>query len=681
MKNGSEKPEKVREVVVNINRPALDLSQKRRLSQYVPQQQPDLRSRLVKHTKKQFECSGSCLKSFVKRRVPILDWLPSYKWKQDIIGDVMAGCTVAVVQIPLGMGFALLASIPAICGIYMAFFPVIAYAFLASSRHNSMGAFAIITMMTGKVVNEYATFPSDMFPTDNSTLTNGTEDAVAGPIYTPIQVAMITCFMSGLWSVLLGFFSVGSVTVFFNDLLVSAFSFGSAVHVVTSQIPTLLGLSLKPRVGPMKIIFSYVDIFTHIAESNPATCVVSAIAIFVIATNNEIFRPRLAKITKIVFPIELLVVIVGTTCSYLIDFETTYDIKIVGDIPTGLPMPELPPFSLAGAVALDSLIIAIVAYSGSYSLAKIFGEKHDYPVDAKQELYAMGFGNIFSSFFSCGPMAAAIARNLIQDASGGITQLASLISCFIMLWVLLFIGPVFESLPKACLASIIVVALKSMFLLIFRMTEMWPLSKMDAMIWIVTALGVVLIDVSYGLILGVLFGICVLIYKGQHPKMMRMGQVPNSDVYVESSFHERAVELENIIVVRVDGPLHFANRENFKENLIKISKINLKAGKKVSTNDEMNLANNVLKQPKYLVLDCQGMGNMDALGAKFLVKLRTLFEGAGVTLCLASLSDEATRVLDIMGALDEFKEEYIFYTAHDAITILNDGQYDETTKI
>lgn len=655
-----------------VERPVLALPAKRDIGGYCPPEDQGTVARLRNTVARKAQCSGACLKEAVTRRIPILEWLPRYNFKENILGDTIAGITVAILQIPQGMGFALLANIPAICGIYMAFFPVIAYAVLATSQHNSMGSFAVITLMTGKVVNQYATFPDDSNAAAGNSSVAALDNLASGdPTYTPIEVATIVCFMVGFWSVLLGFLSMGSLTVFFNDMLVSGFSTGAAVHVVTSQIKDLLGISVQSFSGPLKIIYSYIDIFSKLTSSNVATVIISAISITVLSLNNELLKPRLSKVTKIPMPIELIVVIVGTTTCYLANFPFDYNVQIVGEIPTGLPPPALPPFSLAGSVAVDSLVIAIVAYAGSYSLARIFAIKHDYEVDANQELYAMGWGNMFSSFFSCAPMASAIARVLIQDAVGGVTQLACLITAFAILWVLLFIGPVFEFLPKACLASIIVVALKGMFMQVFDMMRMWKVSRVDAMLWIVTFLAVVIIDVDYGLLLGVLVAISVLVVRGQKPQMAKLGRVPNSDLYLESKLYGQACDLPGMVVIRIRGALHFANRDNFRASLNKASgfdPIAMKKAKLAAEKDDLGKGD--AKKVRHLLLDCQGLSSCDASGSKFITRLNTMYEAAGVVLCFAGLNEEVLRSFEVMGTLAAVTEERIFHTVHDAVTVL-----------
>ncbi|KAF2360573.1 SLC26A/SulP transporter [Trinorchestia longiramus] len=672
------------DVTVIVSRPALTTIDKRQLGAYQPSPAKGAVVRLRSRIEKQLQCSPERLKAVIVRRVPILGWLPSYDFKNYLIGDAVAGLTVAILQIPLGMGFSLLANIPAIAGIYMAFFPVLVYAFFASSRHNSMGAFAVITLMTGKVVNEYATFPEDA-AVNSTAVQTAINTTILHPTYTPMEVATTVCFMAGVWSMVLGFLSLGSLTVFFNDMLVSGFSTGAAVHVMVSQLKDVFGIQVQQFSGPFKILYSVRDVIQKLPSSNVATIIISAVSMLILSLNNEQLKPRLAKFTKIPMPIELIVVIIGTTVSYFVHLNQEYDVTIVGEIPTGLPMPAMPAFSLASAVAVDSLVITIVTYAGTISLAKMFATKHDYEVDANQELYATGIGNMVSSFFSCAPMAVAIARVLIQDAAGGMTQMAGLVSAFAILWVLLFIGPVFAFLPKACLASIIIVALKDMLLKVIDMVKMWKISKADAMLWNVTVLAVVLIDVDLGLLVGVLVAISLLVVRGQHPIMARLGHVPDSDLYLDLKYYKKATEVDGIVIVSVDGPLHFANRDNFKENLVKASGINPVQLKKMkdaraknndtSSDDEDKQSDRapfspLLQHTKFLLLDLKAVNACDAPAANYLARMHRTFNEVNISLCLAAASDKVMKSLEVTGAASTFGEGGIFHTVHDAVTLL-----------
>lgn len=152
-------------------------------------------------------------------------------------------------------------------------------------------------------------------------------------------------------------------------------------------------------------------------------------------------------------PIELFAVIVGTLMSRFLSLSENYSIKTIGHIPTGFPPFEVPSLSLAQDIIVDSFIIAMVSYTVSVSMALIFAQKLNYDVNFNQELLAMGAGNAFGSFFSCMPFSASLSRSIIQESTGGRTQIASLISCSLLTFVLLWIGPFFEQLPRVSFSA------------------------------------------------------------------------------------------------------------------------------------------------------------------------------------------------------------------------------------
>lgn len=193
----------------------------------------------------------------------------------------------------------------------------------------------------------------------------------------------------------------------------------------------------------------------------------------------------MSKKTSIPLPIELIVVVVGTCLSNFLKFEENYAVSTIGSIPTGFPEPEMPSISLAKELIIDGFIIAIVSYTISVSMGMILAQKSDYEINFNQELLAMGAGNIFGSFFSCMPFSASLSRSYIQHTTGGKTQVASLVACGILAIVLLWVAPVFEPLPRACIASIVVIALKGLLWQVKQFFSFWKLSKLDALLWYV----------------------------------------------------------------------------------------------------------------------------------------------------------------------------------------------------
>ncbi|GFG31126.1 hypothetical protein Cfor_12776, partial [Coptotermes formosanus] len=319
---------------------------------------------------------------------------------------------------------------------------------------------------------------------------------------------------------------------------------------------------------------TYIEIFNKIEDVNLAAIVVSSITIVALLINNEILKPLVSRRSVIPIPIELIAVITGTLVSTYVNLQDEYGLQPVGDIPTGLPYPTLPPFSLFPKILMDSLTITMVAYTIAMSMALIFAQRHNYEVDSNQELFAQGTSNIVGSFFSCMPITASLSRSLVQETVGGKTQLTSLISCLILLAVMLWIGPFFEPLPRCILASIIVVALKGMLLQAKDMPSFWRLSKLDGLVWIITFLTVVLVDIDYGLLVGLGLSLACILVQGMKPYTCLLGAMPNMDIYLDSNRYREAREVPGIKIFHYCGGLNFATRSHFKTELYRLVGIN-----------------------------------------------------------------------------------------------------------
>ncbi|CAL4076706.1 unnamed protein product [Meganyctiphanes norvegica] len=652
-----------------VKRPALTIETRNSNYHYTKPEQPGFTESLKNSASSSCKCSPW---AWIKSRIPILDWLPKYSPRSNLMGDVISGCTVAIMHIPQGMGYAYLAGLPAVCGLYMAFFPVLAYAILGTSRHNSMGTMSVVCMMAGKVVNELATTESSSGFVPDDVSSNATDGS---PQYTPQQVAAALALAVGLWQVVLGLLQLGVLSVFLSDMLVKGFTTGAAVHVITSQIKYLFGISVPRHAGPLKIPYTYKDIILNLPNSNIATIITSAISILILAVINEHIKPRIKKKTPFPFPSEFLAIVIGTAISYAADFRGNFGMTVVGYVPTGLPPPSVVPASIIPYVIVDGFVIAIVAYTISLSMAKIFGKKNDYDIDPTQELYGQGLSNVVGSFFQCAPSAACLSRSLIQEGVGGVTQVTSFVCCTLILLILLFIGPLFETLPNCVLSSIIVVALKGMFLQLYDLKARWELSKVDAVIWLVTFLGVVIIDIDYGLLLGIVVSLVVLLIRNQSPPAAKLGHIPNTDLYLELEKYSSAIEVPNMCIFQFGGDLHFANLEYFQRSLFQITgldphgikkarKKNLKKG-----NNELESGNisSPAQNVSVLILELSRMSSLDSSAAKCLLQLYKDYKEVGISVAFVALPDVAMDTLEQCGCLKTIEVMHFFHSTHDAV--------------
>lgn len=271
--------------------------------------------------------------SDAKSVVPSIGWLfAKYNWTDDFFKDFVAGFTVAVLNIPQGMAYAMLGNVEPTVGLYMAIVPVIVYSLLGTSRHVSMGSFSVICLMTGKVVNAYATTDRvDGGGVDYSSpsISSSGSDAFTQQRYTPIEVATAVTLMVGLVQILMYVFRLGAVCTVLSETLVSGFTAGAAVHVVTSQMKELLGVEVDAHNGMFQIVLTYYDIGNRIRDVNLATVAVSCITVSLLLAYNLYLKAIVNKRLWVPVPIELITIVVGTALSQFTTFAADYRIRLV----------------------------------------------------------------------------------------------------------------------------------------------------------------------------------------------------------------------------------------------------------------------------------------------------------------------------------------------------------------
>ncbi|XP_059226601.1 solute carrier family 26 member 6 isoform X2 [Stomoxys calcitrans] len=601
--------------------------------------------------------------------LPIVQWLPKYSPKRDLIGDIIAGFTVAIMHIPHGMAYGLLAGVSPGCGLYMAIFPTLVYMVLGTSKHISIGTFAVASMMTLKVVQSYAS--------DEQVISQGGENVI-----TPLEVVTTLAFTVGLLHLAMGFFRLGTLSSLLSDPLVNGFTTGAACHVVTSQLKDVFGVTVPRHKGAFKIIYTIVDLCAALPSTNvPALLFCLGIIVFMTICN-ELIKPCLRKYCRFPLPAELIAVIGGTVISMLVDVKNKYDIKPVGDIPTGLPMPVLPRMDLVPDLVVDSIAIAIVTYSIVMSLGLTFAKKHSYEVRPNQELFAMGVGNIVGGFFQCIPLACSLSRSLIQEQTGGATQLASLVSALIILITLFWAGPFFSFLPRCVLAGVIIVALKPMFMQAGELKKFSKQGKLELLTWLSTFICVVLIDIDIGLLIGVCISLLSLYIKGLKPYSCLLGYIPEaSAVYVDMNHHRNAFEVPETKIFRYCGSLNFATSMYFRkalnkalgidsENTRRASYIPLSQNGSTTINGGITPLHHLNSSFRYLILDFSMLGHIDVAGSRALSDVKHELEKRGVCTFFATPTDRVYDCLVHSMVLGEGPFE-MFPTLHDAVEYAN----------
>ncbi|XP_053324863.1 solute carrier family 26 member 6-like [Spea bombifrons] len=516
--------------------------------------------RLLTRMRRRLRCSGPIAKSFLLKFIPILSWLPHYPFKEWLLGDVISGLSVGIIQLPQGLAYALLAGVPPVFGLYSSFYPVIIYSIFGTSRHISPGTFAVISVMVGSVTES-------LVPNDTVVLTGNDSVTDVGD---RVAVAAALTFLVGLFQIVLGLVQFGFVVTYLSEPLIRGYTTAAAIHVTVSQLKSILGVSVMQRSNALSLIYTVIEVCSKIPETNPASLITGLIAIFVMFAVKYLNVKYNSKI-RMPIPIELLTLIVATGISYGVNLNKTYGVDIVGVIPVGMKAPVLPRTELFAKVVGNAFAIAVVAYAFTISLAKMFAVKHGYVVDNNQELFALGLSNFVGSFFHCFTIGTAMSRSLVQESTGGNSQVAGVVSCLVILVIILKAGQLFETLPKAILAAVVIVNLKGIYKQFLDIPALWRTNRIDLLVWLVTFVSTILLNLDIGLGVSVAFSLLTVIFRTQLPHYSVLGQISNTDIYRDVSKYTQAKEIPGIKIFRSSCTLYFANADLYADAVKKMS--------------------------------------------------------------------------------------------------------------
>ncbi|CAH8528017.1 unnamed protein product [Schistosoma guineensis] len=516
------------------------------------------------------KCTCSKLASLLSFVFPFYSVLAPFYNLQSFLSDLVAGLTLSIVHVPQGMAYGVLAGVKPINGLYTSFFPALIYFFFGTSRHVSIGTFSVVSLLTADPVDRL----TSLFDVNNHSLEKYDIFNEKQIDDFRLTVVITVCILTGLFQVALGILRLGVLVVYISEPLLSGFTCASAVHVFTSQLNGLFGIRLNRATGPFRV-FYIINNFIHIIkETNLVTLLISMICITIIWCFKHFINPKVSAILRFTIPIELIVLTAGTVISKFGLLNQRYGVSIVGEIPVGLPSPVLPDIRLVPEVLMESIIVSFVSLATTISLVKLYAKKGGYNVGYTQELNALGLSNVISGFFRCQPSSGALARTSVASNVGMCSQVASLISCCILLLVITVIGQFLQTVPKCILSSIIVVSLESIFLQIMDLRALYRVSIYDMLIWLVTFMATVFIDVPIGLLTGLCFSLLTVLYRTQSTYYYELGQIPNTNIYVDLKRYDEAIKLPNILILKYGGPLYYANSESFQNWIYQMTNIN-----------------------------------------------------------------------------------------------------------
>ncbi len=571
----------------------------------------------------------------IERVIPAWRHLRRYS-RADLGGDAVAGLVVAIMVVPQGMAYATLAGLPPQIGLYASIAPLVAYALFGTSRALAVGPVAVLSLMTATSLAGLA---------EPGTAAYG-------------EAAVILALLGGAMLLALGLLRLGFLVNFLSHSVLSGFISASAILIALGQVKTLLGIEM-PRVE------SFADTAIQLARNagslNPATAAIglasAALLFFVRKPLARILAARgvrkgIAEPLTKVGP--LLAVALGIGAVVLFDLDRASGVKVVGDIPVGLPPLAFPRFDaeLWQALAGGAALIALVGYVESVSVAKSLASKRRERVDPDQELIGLGAANLAAGVTGGYPVTGGFARSMVNFAAGARTPFAAVITAILTALTVATVAAAFRYLPHAVLAAVIVVAVLPL-VDFAALARAWRYDRADALTLAATFAGVLAIGIELGIAIGAALSLAIHLYRTSRPHMAVVGRVGTSEHFRNVERH-KVETLPHVLAVRVDESLYFPNAADLEDRILAM----------VAERKEL----------RHVVLIASAVNSIDASALETLEALIAHLRDSGVTLHLAEVKGPVMDRLRRSDLLEKLAPGRVFLSTHEAMLALGERE-------
>lgn len=493
--------------------------------------------------------SDKKLPAQLKSLFPIFEWSKSYD-KDMAINDGVAALIVTIMLIPQSLAYALLAGLPAEIGIYASIIPIILYSIFGTSHTLAVGPVAIVSLMTAAAIGNIAE--------------QGSLDY--------ITAALTLAFLSGLILILMGLFRLGFIANFLSHPVISGFITASGIIIAVSQVKHILGVDANGHT--LYEILS--SIITHISKTNFVTLAIGLFSLFFLFWVRKGLKPLLLKTGLKNKPADIIskagpiaAVAITTIIAWGFNLKT-HNVSLVGDVPQSLPPLTTPSFSIElwSSLLGSALLISIIGFVESISVAQTLAAKKHQRINPDQELIGLGAANMGAAFSGGYPVTGGFARSVVNFNAGAETPAAGAFTAIGLAMASLLLTPFIYFLPQATLAATIIVAVLGLIdVSILKRT--WAYSKAD-FIAVSSTIGITLLfGVEIGVSTGVILSILIHLYKTSRPHIAIVGQVPGTEHFRNIDRH-KVITQNNILTLRIDESLYFANAKFLEDQLYNI---------------------------------------------------------------------------------------------------------------
>jgi SulP family sulfate permease len=551
--------------------------------------------------------------SSISNIFPLLSSIRSYN-RDYLRGDLVAGITVAAMLIPQGMAYAMLAGLPPIMGLYASMLPMLLYALVGTSRQMSVGPVALDSILVAVGIGTLAQAGTGSY----------------------IALAILLAAFIGILQLLMGISRLGFLVNFLSYPVLVGFTSAAAIITALSQMSHVFGIAVP---GGFELSVLFETLLEHYVDINLFTLALSIGAILALIGLKQ-WLPHL--------PGPLFVVVVCTLLVWLLALDEQ-KVKIVGNIPAGLPTLTLPVFDWDTIRILIPLAatMALVGFAQSISVAKSFAQKNNYHIEPNKELIGIGLANIGASLSQGYPVTGGFSRSAVNARAGAKTPFASIITALVIGVTLLLFTPTVYFLPNAALAAIVLVSAVGL-IDSKEIRYLFAVKKSEGVLLTFTFLGTLVFGVIYGLLLGVIASILLFIILNTRPHAVILGRLPDTNIFRNIVDFPEGQRIPGLVILRIDASLYFANTEFLKSKLREIREQN---GTSLQA----------------IILDASAVNDLDSSADTALHQIVADYQKHGIEFFIAGVKGPVRRVMKRSGLYDVLGGDHFFFTIEAAV--------------
>ncbi|VAX16849.1 Sulfate permease [hydrothermal vent metagenome] len=543
--------------------------------------------------------------------LPFLAWLPCVD-RGAVKADFLAGLTNAIVALPQGVAFAMIAGLPPVYGLYTAIIPPIIAGLFGSSFHMISGPTTALSIVIFSTISPYAHPGSAEF----------------------VSLALTLTFLAGLIQFGLGLARMGALVNFISHSVIVGFTAGAAILIATSQIKNVLGISVPSGAS---FLHTWIDVGKNIGATNPAVLTTAIVTLLTVVLLKR-YRPK--------WPGMLLATFAGGLVAAILGAEA-HGIKLLGPLPASLPPLSMPDFSAVSIREMTSgaLAIAMLGLIAAVAIARSIATTSRQRIDGNQEFIGQGLANIVGSFFSCYAASGSFTRSGLNYTSGAKTPLSAVFSAISLAIILLVVAPLTAYLPIPAMGGIVLLVAYNL-VDVHHIRMILKTSPAEAAVLSVTFFSTLFVELEFAIYVGIILSL--ILYLNQTSKPSIVSRVPHPtdkgrSFYTDPDFPE----CPQLKIIRIDGSIYFGSVDHVEEVLQRI--------------DEEDPG-----QVNVLIL-CSGINFIDVTGAEALAHEAKRRREKGGGLFLYGVKDAVIRILRRGGYLARIGRENIFCSKDEAI--------------